>query len=407
VSIFNIFAGRNHSATVPDAPVISSISAGSTSADVSYTFTGYNGGPPITSFTAVSSPGGLTGTVYQSTSGTITVTGLSADTTYTFTVYATNGIGNSSNSTSYEARTAGSVTFNAGLGTPIVGTTRSWTVPPGVSNISIVMVGAGGNAPAFVGGGGGGGALTYANGVPVTPGGSYNFYVGYASFSPSPATSKTWFNTPSYIFAGGGGLGSTTASPGDPGAYGGGGGAGGYAAAGGNAGGGVASGPAPNNIQASYPGGYGGSGGGTFPGVVSFPGGAGGQGVNTSSPTLGPLYATYRPTFNGGGAAAGGVQGYSGGGVGLNGQSDVDVNGIATSAGTPSTPTLLMPASYVQTANGGSGGGTGKSSFTQTTQIGGNYGGGAGAGNVYNAYGGSGAIRIIWGAGRSFPNNAT
>jgi len=46
----------------------------------------------------VSSPGGITGTLSQAGSGTITVSGLTGATSYTFTVYATNSAGNSSSS---------------------------------------------------------------------------------------------------------------------------------------------------------------------------------------------------------------------------------------------------------------------------------------------------------------------
>jgi hypothetical protein len=54
-----------------------------------------NGGAAITSYTATSSPGGFTGTVTQSGDGTITVSGLTNGTGYTFTVTATNAIGTS------------------------------------------------------------------------------------------------------------------------------------------------------------------------------------------------------------------------------------------------------------------------------------------------------------------------
>jgi hypothetical protein len=50
---------------------------------------------PITSYTAVSTPGGITGTLNQSDSGSVIVNGLSSTTVYTFVVYATSGAGNS------------------------------------------------------------------------------------------------------------------------------------------------------------------------------------------------------------------------------------------------------------------------------------------------------------------------
>lgn len=81
------------------APTIGTATAtGATTATVSYTAPLYDGGSPITSYTAVSSPGGITGTLNTSASGTITVSGLTSGVTYTFTVYATNAFGNSPSS---------------------------------------------------------------------------------------------------------------------------------------------------------------------------------------------------------------------------------------------------------------------------------------------------------------------
>lgn len=82
----------------PAAPVNVSLSRNASGTmTVSYS-AGYDGGSPITSFTAISSPGSITKTV---TSGNITFTtadGILLGTTYTFAVYATNAIGNSVNS---------------------------------------------------------------------------------------------------------------------------------------------------------------------------------------------------------------------------------------------------------------------------------------------------------------------
>lgn len=95
-----MFASRNSflagSGTKPNVPTIGTATAtGSTTATVAYTAPTYDGGSPITSYTATSSPSGITGTISQAGSGTITVSGLSAGTTYTFTVTATNIIGTS------------------------------------------------------------------------------------------------------------------------------------------------------------------------------------------------------------------------------------------------------------------------------------------------------------------------
>jgi uncharacterized protein (TIGR02145 family) len=82
--------------TIPDAPTIGTATAGAGHATITYGAPGSNGGAAITSYTATSFPGGITGTVTQASSGSITVMGLAAGTSYTFTVTATNAAGISS-----------------------------------------------------------------------------------------------------------------------------------------------------------------------------------------------------------------------------------------------------------------------------------------------------------------------
>ena len=92
--------------TVPGAPTIGSATATSaTTATVAFTAPASNGGVPITSYTATSSPGNITGTLTQAGSGTITVSGLTESTSYTFTVTATN-----SNGTSVPSAASNSIT---------------------------------------------------------------------------------------------------------------------------------------------------------------------------------------------------------------------------------------------------------------------------------------------------------
>jgi len=74
-------------AVAPDAPSIGMATAGDQQASVNFIAPISNGGAPVTLYTATSSPGGHTGT---SSTGPITVTGLTNGTSYTFTVTATN-----------------------------------------------------------------------------------------------------------------------------------------------------------------------------------------------------------------------------------------------------------------------------------------------------------------------------
>jgi hypothetical protein len=79
-------------ATVPDAPTEVVASASNAQASVAFTAPVVNGGSEIISYTVTSTPGNLTQT---GTSSPLVVTGLTNETAYTFTVIATNAVGNS------------------------------------------------------------------------------------------------------------------------------------------------------------------------------------------------------------------------------------------------------------------------------------------------------------------------
>ena len=83
-------------ATVPSAPTGAVATAGNNSASVAFVASTNNGGTSITRYEVTSNPGGITAT---GTTSPINVTGLTNGTAYTFTVVATNAMGNSASST--------------------------------------------------------------------------------------------------------------------------------------------------------------------------------------------------------------------------------------------------------------------------------------------------------------------
>jgi hypothetical protein len=361
---------------IPDAPIIgTATSVNATTASVSFTAPAVNGGTVITSYTAVSSPGGITGTLSGAGSGSVTVTGLTALTTYTFTVYATNARGNS---TSSGASNSVQIVAAPGQVEFTTAGNYNWTVPEGVASISIVLVGAGGTPNGYYGGGGGGG-LTYKNNLSVTPGTVYPIQVARIGVSNTPEDlPPSFFNSATYLFAASGGRGTVATFGGYPG---GGGGAAGYS---GNGGPGIFAGAG----SLFGTGGAGGGGGGTVGGQVSWSGGSG-------APHYGGAFATYGNGFTGSGGAGGGGGaggagpggGGAGGGVGIYGEGPSGTGGAPSGSATTAG----------QRGNPGSNG------------VGNLYGGGAGGpGSPALWQPGGGAVRIIWpGNLRVFPSTRT
>lgn len=104
-----LFLIEKVSECAPGAPTIGTATAtGTTTATVAFSAPASDGNSTITSYTATSNPGGVTATIVQAGSGTISVTGLSPATSYTFTVTATNAVGTSLASTASNSITTSS-----------------------------------------------------------------------------------------------------------------------------------------------------------------------------------------------------------------------------------------------------------------------------------------------------------
>jgi len=236
--------------------------------------------------------------------------------------------------------------------------TYTFTVPPGVTSISAVVIGAGG-----VGGqdsiAGGGGALAYKNNIPVTVGQQLPVVVGPAGawFQMSTDVYEGGPSSFAGMIAGGGAGGNTTGS-------------------GGTASGGDVNNSGGNGGMSCYPN----AGGGGAAGYTEN-GQNGGNG--TCSPYLGA---------NGGNAgdlgASGGAGGLFGGSM-FNGGSGGGTGLFGTTGGMPG-------ADGTASCEGGG--------------IGGTYGGGAGSGGcgyfAPTSTGGNGAVRIVWPGSRTFPTMA-
>lgn len=263
----------------------------------------------------------------------------------------------------------------------------TFTVPSGVSSVSVVCVGGGGGScgcagsSSYSGAGGGGGGLAYGT-FTVTAGNTITVFVGPAG------SAGTNVNSSANVGGTGGESRVTYGGTIMLRAYGGSGGRWGYT--GSNAGGGYS---IATGVTLSG-GGNGGSGGGSN----SNNGGGGGGGAGGYGGNGGNGGATNSGVGGAGsGGGGGGGGGQSAGGTNNNGGGGVGILGAGTNGGGGSTN---IPG------NGGSGGANGVSGGT-----GGAYGGGGGGceddTNRGGLKGGVGAVRIIWGSGRAYPSTNT
>ena len=259
-------------------------------------------------------------------------------------------------------------------------TTTTFIVPNGATTISAICVGGGGGGGGCAGnsgtgsGAGGGGGLSYGT-FAVTPGETLNIQAGSGGTGGNSSGSNGTGGGQSYIrrggtnllLAGGGGGGIGEASQNS------GGGSGGSGQQGSGANGGGSGGNGSNAINDSSAQGGGGAGG------YSGTGGVGGRSTSGGNGSGGGGSGGNGGTTYGGGGGGVGILGSGSSGTGGNGQ-------------------------------GGSGGGTGGNGNGSNSQNGGAYGGGGGAAeddtSDSGGTGGVGAVRILWGGGRSYPSNA-
>ena len=402
--------------SAPCAPTIGTATAtGQTSATVAFTVPANNGGAAITKYIATSSPGSITATLSQAGSGTITVTGLTGLTAYTFTVTATSSVGTGSASSASNSITTWRAPGSCSYTSP---GTYSWAVPSGVYSVSAVVVGGGSASGRLQPGAyklnrsGSGGGLAYKNNVTVTPGTYVTVYVGKAGTywsGYSCSASASWSTISAQI---NGGDSSAVFSGGTLKATGGNfGGCYHYASAfgggpcgsfhdGGGTGGGGQYGCCYYYYHANGGGGAGGYSGNGGQGGYSFGSSRYSCGNNQGIPLHGNVAA--QAGSGGGGGGGGGTTclygtfswtlcARGGGGVGIFGQ------GCSGTAG--------------RGACNPSGGGGGSGGCSGSYRAGGKYGGGAGLAYNINCYGGvpcsgaNGAVRIMWpGSTRQFPS---
>ena len=307
--------------------------------------------------------------------------------TFTWTIYATDTSGQTTNSTItyewkypvvssnsmvfYESEPGGENYTNIpNTHTNVTGTNYNWTCPPDVYYVHALCIGGGAcNTGSGIGGGGGG--LGWKNNIPVVPGQTYPLKVGRGGHGNSNAHS--YFISQSTVKGGGGSGSSGGTYIGDGGGNGGGGSVNADSFTTGGCGGGA--------------GGYTGNGGSASPSAV---------GVNFSGGVDG--------SSGSGGGGGGGAHNYGnyatgGGGVGINGR------GGSGSGGVWSSSTMVGAGSAA--GKGGSSGQHGESNLGAGS--GGDFGGGGSGrnpGSSGDAGGGDGVVKLIWGTGNFGNPNA-
>ena len=187
--------------TVPGAPTNVQATAGNGLATVTFVAPASNGGSPITGYIVTVNPGSRT---VSGNASPITITGLTNGVAHTFTVRATNAAGNGPQSA---AATATPTVPPGNTNLTTTGSARFFTVPAGVTSLTVLVVGGGG--------GGSGGHHTFTL-APVTPGQQIPYAIGTGggggnnpNSTPGMSGGTTWFSSNAVGSRATGGTGGT------------------------------------------------------------------------------------------------------------------------------------------------------------------------------------------------------
>lgn len=314
-------AGNTTIVDVPDAPTVTDVTRIDLGATVAFT-PAVTGGGTITNYTVTSTPGGFTG---NGSSSPINVTGLSSGTSYTFKVKAQNATATGADSAASNSITAAAASWVLGQ---TYNSTQTYTVPTGVSQVSVVAF-SGGFAGSGGTGGAGGRAASGTSGL-LNAGTTFSATIGASGGGNSSFGSLI-------DSAGGGNASSKTSGTG-----------GGNTA--GAVGGNVAISSAGGNIAYGGGGGNGGSGGNYGNGTNATGGNAGGSPFGGAGGSGGQPATGFNPGpgswfyfgGNGGNGTAGGLSG-GGGGGGAGGSNPFGpANGSAGSPGAGGTGRIVV-----------------------------------------------------------------
>jgi uncharacterized repeat protein (TIGR02543 family) len=222
-----------------------------------------------------------------------------------------------------------------------------WTAPAGVTSVSVVAIGGGGGGGFINSSGtlaGGGGGLGWKNSIPVTPGETYLVVVGAGGVNAGHGGSSYFIDL--QTVSGHGGQGYVDLNP---------------------------FGGAPR-----------GANGGSFTGTGGGVGGKGGSGAPAHHPSGGGAGG-----YTGNGGAAGQAAQTDSGGAGGGSNNITGAPGGGTGIYGKGTTGLVNQGGSLKTGSGAFGqGGYRSNSQYESRQV----------------SGGGGAVRIIWGQGRLFPN---